>query len=166
MQKMATFWCVSQCVANFTTAKFPLPMVFSRKYLPIFICRLTCGIVREQLDDVIVDVRECLGDSAFGTNSNVCWLLNICNKKDYSYLLSSSVERRKICVCLCAHKIFKCTCICSSWKGKSREKQRARIERRREKNTTKCKGKGSGWSFSFLLLLLFSFSSCFFCNIV
>ena len=34
-----TFWCVSQCVANLTTAKFPLPIVRSRKYFPIFIWR-------------------------------------------------------------------------------------------------------------------------------
>ena len=53
---------MSQCVASLTTAKLPLPIVLSRKYFPIFICRLDWheenkperGLVVE----VIVDRRE------------------------------------------------------------------------------------------------------------
>ena len=74
-----TFWWVSQCVANLTTAKLPLPIVRSRKYLPIFICRCCwngCWCCCEYVDvrsrcergdpsvlrklvEVMVDVREC-----------------------------------------------------------------------------------------------------------
>ncbi len=56
-----TFWCVSQCVANLTTAKLPFPIVLSRKYFPIFICRFANNPVL-QLFEVIVDVRERAAD--------------------------------------------------------------------------------------------------------
>jgi hypothetical protein len=42
----------------------PLPIVFSRKYFPILICRFDNNPVRTQLFEVIVDVRErAVGDA-------------------------------------------------------------------------------------------------------